>query len=349
MKVLVVGDGVKIYSNAFFEAFKHLNHETKSFVWSSYFKGSGIRSFFNKLQNKLLFGPIISSLNNDLLSLVKEFKPELIFIYRGQYIHPNTLSLLKQSGAILFSYHNDNPFKKKYNFFDIDRHYLNGLPYYDWIFSYRKENIIDYEKIGYQNSSLLRSYYLKNDNFFIEENYKNKFTCDVLFIGHWEDDGRDEMVLSLARLGINIKVFGTEWNKSKNYPELQKYFGNIVAIRGLNYNIALNSAKIALVFLSKLNRDTYTRRCFEITATKTFMLAEYTDDLNSLYQEGLEAEYFRSISELLLKVEIYLNDDRHRNKIAINGYKQLIESGHESVDRVKEILQQYKRLCNENK
>lgn len=346
MKVLVVGDGVKIYSSAFAEAFKILGCQVSSFVWSDYFKNKdNYNPILNKFQNKFLFGPILKRINSDLIELTQKFKPDLVFIYRGQYIYPYTLEEIKTTNTIVFGYHNDDPFKKGFKLLNSDRHFLKGLKYYDWVFSYRSKNILDYKRIGYHNTSLLRSYYLKNDNFFIEQCNDERFICDIIFIGHWEDDGRDIMILSLVLQGFKVKVFGTEWQKSKLYSKLYHYFGNIIPLRGEDYNIAINSSKIALVFLSKLNKDTYTRRCFEIPATKTFMLAEFTNDLNSLFKEGIEADYFRNKDELILKVKKYLGDSVLRTQIADNGYNRLIKDGHESLDRVKEIMKKYNRLC----
>jgi spore maturation protein CgeB len=53
---------------------------------------------------------------------------------------------------------------------------------------------------------------------------------------------------------------------------------------------------------------------------------------------GIEAEYFRSKQELLNKIKFYLNCDKCRNKLASNGRKKLLMSGHEALDRCKQVL-----------
>lgn len=111
---------------------------------------------------------------------------------------------------------------------------------------------------------------------------------------------------------------------------------------GSDYNLAINSAKIALVFLSKKNNNSYTRRCFEIPAAKTFMLSEYTDDLDSMFNECVEAEYFRDKKEMMDKIKYYLKHDDKREKIARAGHERLLRDGHEVTDRAREILRIYK-------
>ncbi|MBU1674120.1 glycosyltransferase [Patescibacteria group bacterium] len=342
MKIMIVGDGVKIYSDAFYKAFLSLGHDVEHFVWTKYLHSSGrIKRISAKIQNKFLIGNRIRKLNDDLINNVCDFRPELVFIYRGQYIYPKTLQIIKQYGTVVFGYHNDDPFKVQSSFLQKDRFYLKGLKFYDWIFAYRHKNILDYHQLGMNNVSLLRSYYLAEDNYPIENLEDSVYSCDVIFIGHWEDDGRDEMLITLAQAGYSIKLYGTEWNKSKHYLQLSQYFGEIYPLRGNDYNLSLNSAKLALVFFSKMNNDTYTRRCFEIPATKTFMLSEFSEDMDLMFKEGIEAEYFRHIDELLKKIKLYLHDDDLRKMIAKKGYQRLLTDGHEAVDRAQEIINIY--------
>ncbi|MDQ7083778.1 MAG: glycosyltransferase [Sulfurovum sp.] len=170
----------------------------------------------------------------------------------------------------------------------------------------------------------------------------DKYKCDVVFIGHYEDDGRDEAIKLLIDNGIDLKLYGTEWDKSKYYDFFRDRLSEIKPVYN-DYNLALNSTKIALVFLSKLNNDTYTRRCFEIPATKTMMMAEYSDDLNTMFSEGKEADYFKTKEELLGKVQYYLAHQDTLTEVSENGYQRLLRDGHEIRNRVKEVISTYEK------
>ncbi|MEI6553667.1 MAG: glycosyltransferase, partial [bacterium] len=122
--------------------------------------------------------------------------------------------------------------------------------------------------------------------------------------------------------------------------------GTIIPLRE-DYNLAINSAKIALVFLSKLNNDTYTRRVFEIIATKRLMVSVYTDDLNSLFENKKEAVYFNNKEDLVTKIKYYLNNESEYCSIVENGFNRLMSDGHEVQDRAQEILRIYNKLRNE--
>jgi len=334
MKILVAGDfNTAIHEQAFFNAFKKLGYEVEQFKFSSYLDS---KDLFTRIQNKFRFGPQIYQINKDFLSAVLRMRPDFIFLYRGAFIFPKTLKAIRKEGITLFGYNNDDPFGTQYPFY-FWRHFKKGIPYYDHIFVYRHKNIEDYKNIGYVNTSILRSYYIEEKNFPISNISENKYSHDVIFIGHYEDDGRDEYIKAIIENGIDFRLYGPEWRRSKFYNLFKEKFGDIPYVKE-DYNLALNSAKISLVFLSHLNSDTYTRRCFEIPATKAFMCATYSDDLNSLFEEGKEAEYFKTKEELVEKLLFYTSHDEERKKIAEAGYARLKKDGHEVVDRAQEVI-----------
>jgi len=356
LKILVVADWHgEIYAQAFFNGFKSLKYDVHKFSWKEYFyhyqyasryntDGNKLKSLYYRTQNKFLFGPVLQKINNDLIEKCEDIKPDLVFIYRGTHIYPKTIEIIQNKfGAKVFGYNNDDPFSEEYEGY-VWRHYKKSIPFYDWIFSYRWKNIDDYTAMNYDKVSLLRSYYLEDKNFYIKNITTQKYECDVIFIGHFEDDGRDEVIKLLIDNNIDLRLYGTGWEKSQYFDLFTKHFSGIDPLYD-DYNLALNSAKIALVFLSKLNNDTYTRRCFEIPATKTMMMSEYTEDLNNnLFEEGKEAEYFRTKEELLKKVKYYLEDDTRIDKIGNAGYARLMKDGHEVKDRVKQIVKMFESI-----
>lgn len=350
MKLLLVADWHgKIYAEAFYNGFKKLGIETYKFSWKEYFKhyqyaefyatdNNIFKSIYYKFQNKYLVGPVLKKINNDLLRLVKEILPDLVFIYRGTHIYPETLKQIKiKTNALIFGYNNDDPFSDIHPKY-LWRYFIKCLPYYDHIFAYRPKNIKDYLNLGFKKVSILMPYYVKEFNYPIK---KIQHNCDVIFIGHYEPDGRDDAIKLLIENDINVKLYGTGWKSSKFYRYFLKKLGSIKPIYGDKYNVALNLAKIALAFFSKINNDVYTRRCFEIPATKTMMISEYTDEMNRLFREGIEAEYFRNHKELLKKVKYYLSNPEKIKIIAEAGYKRLLSEGHEVTDRCRQIINVY--------
>jgi hypothetical protein len=213
---------------------------------------------------------------------------------------------------------------------------------FDHLFAYRHRNIADFRRLGARHVSLLRSFYLREENFPIPNPGSE---ADVSFIGHWEDDERTACVSAiLAHPKIRFRLWGTHWHLAPIAFDLGKRLGPIQPLRGQAYNLAINCSKISLVFLSSLNNDSYTRRCFEIPAAGGFMLAPYTDDLASMFREGTEAEYFRSPDEMIDKILFYLCHDDERTRIARGGHERLRRDGHEALDRARQMRDEILRL-----
>lgn len=362
MKILVVGEFItEIYEAAFWESFKEMGHDVYKFSFSDYFNFKSSFSFnwknfisypakfweaLKRAQNKYHVGPLVNKINRDFIAYVKKIKPDFVFIEQGMFFSSKTIRTAKSKSpdTKIFGYCQDNPFTKtapKY----LWGKYLESCPAYDHIFSFHVFNLADYKRAYGINSELLRGYYIKSRNYptdKIDERYK----CDVMFIGHFEDDGRDEAFIKLVRGGYSFKLYGTEWHNSKYYGEFKNLMGgDIKPLRGEDYNIALNSCKIALcLFSKKLNGNEYTTRTLEIPATRIFMLSEYTDDAASLFEPDKEAVYFKDNNELISKIDYYLSHDEERKQIALKGYERVIQDGHEIRDRAEQVIRTYERL-----
>lgn len=342
MKIIIVGSFKHImYAKALHDEFGRQGHKSFAFDWERYkLRGNKFFDLISRVQERLLFGPFINLINRQLLKLVKDVNPNLIFIYRGTHIRAKTVSVIKKKGTIVFSYHNDDPFcgvpSTRYM-----RNYINSAYICDYNFVYRNKNIEDFSKIGVNNTEILRSYYIKDNNFYIKCEKK----YDVIFAGHFENDGRDKYIKALIDAKVNIIVFGDEmWKKAPLYEDIK--FVLKKDVRGKEYNKLLNNAKIALVFLSKINSDTYTRRCFEIPATKTLMLSEYSDDLKSMFRADKEAVYFKSIDDLVNKCKYLLSNQSKISKIGNAGYLRLLNDGHSVEHRVEKIIKTYHKIKN---
>jgi hypothetical protein len=164
-----------------------------------------------------------------------------------------------------------------------------------------------------------------------------------VFAGHYEDDGRVETLEAICDAGFHLNLFGGGWSaalpKLKSDSPLRSKYPISPATES-DYRYAICGAKVALCFLSTLNRDTYTRRSFQIPAMRTAMLSQYTDDLASLYKEDKEAVFFNTKAELLEKIKRLLVDEKWRYSVAKGGYDKVHAAGHDVVSRMEVWLDQ---------
>lgn len=348
MKILIAGDWhSELHEEAIYNAFIRLGHRPVKFAWHNYFKSSDICgkvvSFFQKIQNKYMVGPLVNKMNCDLIVVAERENPDLVFIYRGSHILPKTLLIIRRvaRNAIIVGYNNDDPFSPHYPRW-MWRHFIAGVPEYDLVLAYRLQNLDEYMAIGARRVELLRSWFITERNYPAEltDAEKLNYECDVVFVGHYEDDGRLECLENIARHGWKLRIFGPgyEWNHIIQSSEVLNDHNPVDLVWGKDYNLALCGAKVALCFFSKLNRDTYTRRCFEIPASGSVLMSEHSDDLASMFESDQEAVYFHNSKELCEKLELLFCNEEQIKKIAAEGKERVLNDGHDVISRMKTVI-----------
>ena len=349
MKILVAGDWhSQLHEEAVTQSLRGMGHEVFEFRWHTYFqtrivRGVALKTPWLKFQNKYITGPVLIQINRDFIRKCRDTNPSLVFIYRGTHIFRKTLyqARLLCPKCIFVGYNNDDPFGPGQPAY-LWRHFLSALSEYDIVLAYRHVNIKDYIKSGARRVELLRSWFVPDRNYPVEltEAQVGRFQTEVVFVGHYEADGRLECLERLAEAGISFKLFGPgyEWNPALAKSLKLRNHIPVELVWNSEYNQALAGAKIALCFLSKLNRDTYTRRCFEIPAAGAMLMSEYSEDLTTMFKEGIEAEFFRSPEEMVTKIRRYLRDDSLRSQVASAGRSRLFRDGHDLDSRMKQVL-----------
>mgnify|MGYP006091382301 CR=1 FL=1 len=348
MKILIAGDWhSELHEESIFDAFTKLGHTPYKFSWHQYFTAKGQANLFTRLwlkgQNKYMIGPTVSKLNNDFFDFAVKVQPAFIFIYRGSHIRASTVRKIQQSlkNTYVIGYNNDDPFAVEYPWWQW-RHFLASVPLYDLTLAYRKHNIDEYLAVGAKRVELLRSWFIPERNYPMEltQLEKEQYACDVVFVGHYEDDGRLACMEEIVRRGWRLRIFGPgyEWDPViRNSPILAGHMP-VRLVWGNDYNLALCGAKIALCFFSQLNRDTYTRRCFEIPASEILLMSRFTEEMSSLFSADHEAVFFKDVDSMAIRIEALLMDEAQRIKIARAGRKRVLSDGHDVVSRMQSVL-----------
>lgn len=349
MKILVAGYwGWYHYEESFSLALERLGHKIIPFKTSNYFNGH-----YGRFQEIIPFnGPAVMKLNNELLDLVEKENPEIFFAWRCTHLKSSTLKKINNKNIITVSYNNDDPFAKinniklpwhhKY----LWRMYLDNLQHFKFNFFYRKNNIEESKLFKANNPNLMLPAFIPWKDLPVELNSDDleRYKCDVVFIGHYEKDNRVTYLKTIVKAGYKVKLFGGAYWTKDVLGDLYDYFAPIRSVYNLEYTKALCGAEICLVFLSKLNRDTYTRRCFEIPASGKLMLAERTEDLMNMFKEDVEACYFSNEEELLEKVYWLMSNINLRLKIAEAGKLRVINDKHDIINRAIQFIDKVKSI-----
>ena len=349
MKVLVVGDWhSELHEEVVASSLRRLGHEVAELRWCRYFEipskdGGRLAYLGRRVQNKYLVGPAMERINRQLVTQAEQLRPDVVFVYRGTHVLAKALRAIRAAlpDCVLVGYNNDDPFSPGHPRY-LWRHFLRAVPEYDLVLAYRHVNIAEYRQAGARRVELLRSWFSpqRNRPVLLTAAEKEQFETDVVFVGHYEADRRLQYLEEIVRQGFRLRLFGPgyDWDPVLQGSEVLRHLVPVRLVWGDEYNRALCGAKIALCFLSKLNRDTYTRRCFEIPACGTLLLSEYSDDLASLFEPGVEADFFRSRDEMVDKIRSYMAADDRCAAVAAAGSRRVRASGHDVDSRMQQVL-----------
>ena len=345
MKILIVGNWLyPMYEKALADSFSQQGFEVLGYSWDKYFN----KNILGKAESKYcIIGLMTILFNLSLSNYVKVQTPDYILFWRATQLLPRTIQEIRKTNVkVIASYNEDDfsgpelgaPVPKSHH--RLWRLFLDCAPLIDVHFVKRQSNIDHLKSLGAKCSFIIRGWFVPQLHrpVEIDKDEENKFQTDVVFVGHYEPDGREHSIRALINAGINIKIWGGKYWTRQVLGNIYDQLYPIQPALGYDYAKALCGAKICLCFLSKMNRDTYTRRCFEIPACGRLLLAERTDDLLSMFKEDEEACFFSSDKELVEKVKWLLANPDIRERIAAAGLRRVWIDGHDVFSRSKTLL-----------
>lgn len=313
------------------------------------------RNILSRLEQKYsLLGIYSREIQLNLLDLVLQVRPDVVLIWIGAGIHSKTIQAIKIHGkAIVVNYIHDDPFAHRFHGLSPSSHrmffrqFIKALPHYDHVFFSKQINVAESHAFGCRSASVLPQYFVPEFHYRRPQDASDAvFKTDVAFAGHFEPDGRDVYINRLACAGISVNIYGDHsWKKAK-LAENNSNLKLLPRADGSDYPLAISGAQICLCFMSKMNRDEYTTRCFEIPALGSLLLSERTTPLLSIYKEDEEAVFFSTGDELLQKVMYLIENPIILATIASKGNKRVMTSGHSISDRVAVFLKVVRDIIN---
>lgn len=314
LRILIVGQldyGSTSWSRE--KAFRQLVREVDTFPIMPWIHGLPLWKHI--LTNHLWRGPNIAYINRIALHRAQEFRPDLVWIEKGVHLSPETIKRLRKSSGLLVHFSADNQMISG----NQSPFYMASIPLYDVHVTTKPHNV---EWLRAQDAQRVEQMGKGFDPdlhrpITLTPEEQTAYACDVGFVGHWEPS-RETLLLWLWQQGYRVKARGgRNWHYAKH--RRHPLFAECHQLMGDDYAKALCGAKINLCLLSQWFGDKSTARSIEIPACGRFMLAERTDEHLSLFQEGLEAEFYSTREEMVEKINFYLAHDAARETIARAG------------------------------
>ncbi len=333
-----------VYAPAFARALEELGHQVTPFQFNWFLKGKG-----QSLRLAIKYDPMVLALNLSLLKTANAERPSIILIWNGLAVYPSTIKLLKRQSFVA-GYTNDDPFgpRGQSAFWNIFR---SAIAHYDCHHVYRHLNIAEYNAAGAVNVGVMQAGHVPAFHYPDltpapepdDEAFLRTIAGRAVFIGNGKKECADTMA-ALSQAGVPVTLCGPQASWKPYMAQIHGVDKRLAFVEPSLYRRIISRAGICLGFLSRENRDDYTRRFFEIPACGGFLLAERTATALTLYQEGVEAEFFSDLDELKAKCTFYLDHEAQRKAIMAAGYLRATGSGYDIGSRAAQWLAEVQNI-----
>jgi len=299
------------------------------------------KSFTGKIFNRLVPSVRLKKINRDIIRSIETFRPDLIWIFKGMEIYPETLDYAKKKGILLANYNPDHPF-----IFATagsgNANVKNAVPIYDLHLSYSKEILKELRETYHLKGKFLPFGFEISDAV-CSAAEKEREMVRACFIG-CADDERKRTVQVLLDAGIAVDVYGPDWDRYFRPTRLINVFPGVYNDHFWNilrkYRLQLN------VFRSQ-NRNSHNMRSFEIPGIGGIMLAPYSDEHVHFFKPDAEAFFFRSDGELIEKARTILSfSPAEASAIRKAARERSLRDGYAYRERSKMVYGYFKELFN---
>jgi spore maturation protein CgeB len=273
------------------------------------------KGLYNKVINKLSPDFFYAKINKALLGFIDKKHYDVILVFKGMELFPETVKQLKDHAILTANYNADHPFVY-YAPGSGNHHVLDSIPHYDVHFSYAKK-IVDQLQNSYNKQAYCIPFGYDSRLNTTSPGETNQFKDRFLFIGAF-DKQRARYLYQLQ--SDSLDIYGEQKWSSRNVfrPYLKKAYKNS-ALYGNEYVNAITTSLgiLNLIRQQNMKEDSHNMRTFEVPGYGGLLVSQRTTEQLEYFEEGKEAVFFDSVYELQEKM-LYLS----ANTTVVNAMKQ---------------------------
>jgi hypothetical protein len=361
MKILFLGEtGAGQTSRMRMRAFERLGHTVSGInTFEPWRRASWGR---RQLQRRLQRGAIADGINWAILDRARQFRPDLVWGEKQEFLKLESIEELRRLGARLVHFTPDPYFHLQWRRTRVMDRAIGAYDVLVYCKAYERK---DYEALGKPLIYMPLGY--------CDEVHRPlpsadpRWNCVAGFVGGW-DPRRERHLHATAAAKIDLKIWGGYWDflrdgkwTLRRYLVLRQLAGTRERARihrdellarawqgneiyADDYARALTGARVGLGFLRTVWPDQHTTRTFEIPACGSMLLADRTAEHQEFFAEGSEADFFSSEAEFLDKVKFYHDNESIRARVAQAGYRRCIEGRYAYVHRLQIVLDRLSEL-----
>jgi glycosyltransferase involved in cell wall biosynthesis len=280
-----------------------LGHEVELLDVQNQFYDYYYKNLFHKLIYRIGISGILSKINKGVLSQVSSKHYELIWVFKGMELFPDTLRVLKSKSKKLINYNPDNPFifsgkgsgnrnvTKGISLYDLH------LTYDDWV----KKKI----EMEYNIQTELLPFGFDAEAISDEELNAIVEINAVCFLGN-PDKYRASIIQKLVDQQIEVHLYGNDWQKFVNHRCAIIH----QPVYGQEFYKTLRKYRVQLNIMRAHNLNSHNMRSIEIPGAGGVMLAPKTADHLAFFTLGEEIFVYGDTEILISETQRLLNLDK---------------------------------------
>ncbi len=289
-KIILVGSDHQAALEHIYKAeLTSLGFSVQLFPAQTFFLDFYNASFLNKLIYRLGLSTIIQKIQKKLKSFILTNNPTIIIIFKGMEITPKTLSWIKKKEIKIYNYNPDHPFIFSGRG-SGNANVTKSINLYDNYFSYADDVVKELINLGVKSQKI--PFGFDSNSFAFKELVKENEIIKACFLGN-ADKFRAQFINDVAKLGLEIDVFGENWNQY----DMIKGVTISSAKYGLDFWLTLQKYAVQFNLLRPHNYTTHNMRSFDIPGAGGIMLAPQTDDHATFFKDKSEVFLFQDVND----------------------------------------------------
>ena len=272
--------------------------------------------------------PLLERVAAKVVSVCAKARPQLLIATGAAPLTQEALRKLRALGVICINYSTDDP----WNPAQIASWHLRALPAYDIVFTPRRANIADLNRLGCASVHFLPFAY-DHTLFTPAEVTAGTPEYDVLFVGG-ADRERLAFMQVFMRAGLEPALVGDYWERYRATRPYALGHKPPPVLRDLTA-----AAKVNLCIVRRANRDGHVMRSFEIAAIGGCMLVEDTEEHRAILgDDGESVYYFRTPEQAAAIARLLIDRPDERARLAASVRDRMSRRAHTYRDRLRTML-----------
>ena len=299
------------------------------------------KSIAHKVMYRFGFSRILREINAELIEKIAKNKPDIVFVFKGMEVFPETLKWIRSTGVKLVNYNPDNPFifsgKGSGN-----RNITQSISLYDLHLTYDSEVKYKIEKDFGIACSILPFGFDLSFELFADCQLQEEIS-KVCFLGS-PDLHRAAFINSLARNELSIDVYGQGWNKFVSRENIKVHD----AVYDDVFWRVLQRYRVQLNLMRPHNPCSHNMRTFEIPGVGGIQLAPNTRDHATYFKPDSEIFLFKNLADCSYQISRLLNLTAASSvEIRQAARQRSLTSGYSYLARAQQVFKAIEKLMNE--